>query len=71
MAQMEELLQELIDLKKEEMRRAKNARILHFIFSTLPLTLILLFSVWGSWVLYESMQEAIQNPSLFQQFTGF
>ena len=66
MATTEELLQQLIDLQKEEMRRTKNYRLTKFLMGTLPMLIILILSIWGSIALFHSFSDALQNnPSLF------
>lgn len=65
MAQIEDLLQELITLQKEEMRRTRNYRLTKFLMGTLPLLLILIASIWGSVVIFQSFTEMMQsNPSI-------
>lgn len=74
MAQIEELLQELITLQKEEMRRTRNYRLTKFLMGTLPFLLILIASIWGSVVVYQSFTELMQsNPSIMDlgNFSGF
>ena len=74
MAQIEELLQELITLQKEEMRRTRNYRLTKFLMGTLPLLLILIASIWGSVVIFQSFTEMMQsNPSIMDlgNFSGF
>jgi hypothetical protein len=74
MAQMEDLLQQLVDLKKEEMRRTRNYRLTKFLMGTLPMLLILVASIWGSIALFQSLSEAFQNnPGLLNlgNFKGF
>ena len=65
MSQIEDLLQELVTLKKEEMRRTRRYRIMKFVWSTVPLLIFLILSIWGSFALYESISSFMQdNPSL-------
>lgn len=65
MATTEELLLELVSLKKEEMRRTRNYRLAKFLMGTLPLIIFLVLSVWGSFALYQSFNETLQNnPTL-------
>lgn len=74
MAQIEDLLQELITLQKEEMRRTRNYRLTKFLMGTLPLLLILIASIWGSVALYQSFTDMMQNnPSIMDlgNFSGF
>lgn len=74
MAQIEDLLQELITLQKEEMRRTRNYRLTKFLMGTLPMLLILVFSIWGSVALYQSFTEAMaNNPTIMDlgNFGGF
>lgn len=74
MAQIEDLLQQLVDLKKEEMRRTRNYRLTKFLLGTLPMILILVASIWGSVALYQSVSETLQNnPSIMElgNFKGF
>ena len=74
MAQIEDLLQELIALQKEEMRRTRNYRLTKFLMGTLPLLLILIASIWGSVVVYQSFTEMMgNNPSILDlgNFNGF
>lgn len=70
MAQIEDLLQELIALKKEEMRRTRNYRLMKFLGGTLPLILFVILSIWGSYELYQSLNEMLSNPNLLD-LTGF
>lgn len=74
MATTEELLQQLIDLQKEEMRRTRNYRLTKFLMGTLPMLIILILSVWGSIALFHGLSDALQNnPSLFNisEMSGF
>ncbi len=71
MAQIEDLLQELVNLKKEEMRRTKNYRLMKFIWGTLPVLIFLVLSIWGSVALYQSFSEALQNNPSLLDLSGF
>ena len=67
MSQMEDLLQQLVDLKKEEMRRTRNDRLMRFIWGTLPMILFLILSIWGTVALYQGFTQAAENnPTLFK-----
>lgn len=67
MPSTEELLQELIALQKEEMRRTKNYRTTRLILGTLPTIIFLILTVWGSVALYQVVEEAMQSmPELMQ-----
>ncbi len=71
MATTEELLLELVSLKKEEMRRTRNYRLAKFLMGTLPIIIFLVLSIWGSIALYQSFNQMLQsNPALFD-LTGF
>jgi hypothetical protein len=77
MPNSEQLLQELVNLKKEELRRAKSDRIINFIFKTLPSFLFFVLMVWGSYQVYlktmdffENMPDFSQNPSM-EDFANF
>ena len=63
MATTEELLQELISLQKEEMRRTRLQRRLHFYFSTLPTIIIIVLSILSLWGLYEASINALDHLS--------
>lgn len=68
MASTEELLQELIELQKEEMRRTRTYRVTKLVLGTLPTIIFLVLTVWGSIVLYQGFEEAMKNlPDLMQQ----
>jgi len=64
MATSEELLQRLLDLKLEEMRRTKTHRIVKFIFVTLPMFIVLVVSIYGAWILMQ------QGMGLIDQLGG-
>jgi len=61
MAQIEDLLQELVALQKETMRRTRNYRLAKFLMGTLPIIVFLALSVWGSIALYQGLSETLQN----------
>lgn len=68
MASTEALLQELIDLKKEEMRRTRHYRVTRIVLGTLPTLIFLGLTIWGSYVLYQSVEETFKNlPEILQQ----
>lgn len=68
MATTEALLQELIDLQKEEMRRTRHYRVTRIVLGVLPGFIFLILTVWGSWALYQSLMPALQNlPATLQQ----
>ena len=68
MAQMEDLLQELVTLKKEEMRRTRRYRIMKFVWSTVPLLIFLILSIWGSVALYGSINTYMQTTLPYSIF---
>jgi hypothetical protein len=53
----EELLQELVDLKREEIKLHKQEKWLHFLFGTLPRLLFLAFMVYTAWAALMYLQE--------------
>ncbi len=61
MPNTEELLQELVTLQKEEMRRSQLERRLRFYLGTLPMLILLLLSVVSLWGLYEASKAALEN----------
>ncbi|MEK7146165.1 MAG: hypothetical protein AAB802_03185 [Patescibacteria group bacterium] len=63
MATTEELLLELIALQKEEMRRNRLERRLHFYLSTMPTLLIVAISIISLWGLYAAVQAMLENFS--------
>lgn len=68
MASTEALLQELIDLQKEEMKRTRHYRITRIVLGTLPTVIFLILTVWGTWALYQSLVPTLQNlPGILQQ----
>lgn len=71
MATTEELLQQLIDLQKEEMRRTRNYRLTKFLLGTLPLLIVLILSIWGSVALFNSFNEVLQNNPSLLNLPGF
>lgn len=71
MPNAEQLLQELVDLKKEEIRHAKNDRIINFIFKTLPSFLFFILMVWGSYQVYLKTMDFFENVPDFSQGADF
>ena len=68
MAQVEELLQELIALQKEEMRRTRRYRVSRILLGTLPTLIFLGLTIWGSLALYQNLDEVFKNlPSILQE----
>lgn len=68
MPSTEDLLQELIDLQKEEMRRTRRYRVTRVVLGVLPGFIFLILTLWGSWALYQSLAPALQNlPDIMQQ----
>ena len=61
MAKTESLLQELVDLKRKEMRRTRVHRIVTFLFATLPIFTLIGLSIWGSILLFQRGDELIQD----------
>lgn len=61
MPQTEELLQELVDLKKKEMRDASRRRWASFIFYRLPVIALLIFGFYTSWKTINNMQNLLEN----------
>lgn len=69
MNKTEELLQELVDLKKKELSRAQIGRILNFIFFTLPSLALLLLTIYGSIILFQRTEEMIEKlPQEMQDY---
>lgn len=69
MNKTEELLQELVDMQKKEFKRLKTARILHFIFVTLPTLALVLITIGGSVVLFQKTEEMLNNfPQTAQEY---
>ena len=68
MAQTEELLQQLIDLKKEEMRRTRSYRLNKFLMSFIPMIIFLVLTIWGSIVAWDKLSGMIdQMPASVQE----
>ncbi len=65
MAETEELLKKLIALQQEEMARNRLARQLHFFFGTLPMLIIVVLTIVGSWMLYEATVSALSQAPDF------
>jgi len=57
----EALLQELVDIHKREAKRAQTHRWLRFAFGTLPAFAIVIFSIWGGYILLEQATAFIEN----------
>ncbi|MEK9166753.1 MAG: hypothetical protein AAB836_00470 [Patescibacteria group bacterium] len=69
MNKTEELLQELVDMQRKEFKRMKTARILHFIFVTLPTLALILISIVGSVILFQKTEELLKNfPQSAQEY---
>lgn len=73
MPSTEELLQELVTLQKEEMRRSRIDRRLRFYLGTLPMLILLVVSVLSLWGLYEASKAALEqvgelNPADYLQY---
>ncbi len=69
MNKTEELLQELVDLKKKEIKQKQLSSILHFIFFTLPSLVLLLLTIYGSVILFQKAEEMINNlPETAQNY---
>ncbi len=69
MNKTEELLQELVDMQRKEFKRMKTARILHFIFVTLPTLTLVLISIVGSVILFQKTEELLKNfPQSAQEY---
>jgi lysine/ornithine N-monooxygenase len=68
MATSEQLLQELVDLKKQELKHKSHDRWYKFLFTSLPKILFLIFMSYLSWVAIIEMKDFIQEaPNLIQQ----
>ena len=68
MATTEALLQQLIDLQREEMRRTRHYRITRIVLGMLPGFIFLLLTVWGSIVAYQSLAPVLENlPATLQE----
>jgi hypothetical protein len=68
MATTEALLQELIGLQKEEMKRTRHYRITRIVLGMLPTLIFLGLTIWGSFVLYQGVEEAMKNlPDIMEQ----
>lgn len=65
MAETEELLKKLITLQEEEMARNRLDRRLHFFFGTLPMFIIVVLTIVGSWMLYEATVSALSQAPDF------
>jgi len=71
MAKSEELLQELVELKKKQMKRTRNNRILKFTFATLPAFLLIIISIYGGFQLAQKSVEFLENlPELMEGQLG-
>jgi len=57
------LLQELVDMKKEEMHRNKRHRMLIFFLITLPTAALVLLSIYASWTLLQSFSGILGDTS--------
>lgn len=69
MNKTEELLQELVDMKRKEIRRKKISSILVFVFITLPTFILIVLSIYGSVILYQKAQDALSNlPETAQNY---
>ena len=71
MTSTEELLQELIALQKEEMKRTRRYRLTKIILGTLPMIIFLVLTIWGSWALYQSLTPALEKLPELMQGQGF
>jgi hypothetical protein len=66
MPETEILLQELVDLKKKEMKRAQTDRWLKFLFGTLPVFILVIITIVSTWMLVGSIEETLkQFPGMF------
>lgn len=70
MAKTESLLQELVELKKTEMRRARAHRILVFIFVTLPFIALMILSIVATALAVGAVGDIAENfPEMMESFT--
>ncbi|MBT4384932.1 hypothetical protein HOD30_04250 [Candidatus Peregrinibacteria bacterium] len=61
MAKTEMLLQELVDLKKKELKGMQIRAALRFVFITLPMFALIILSIYGSVILFEQVQNTITD----------
>ncbi|MBU0981334.1 hypothetical protein KKC94_01435 [Patescibacteria group bacterium] len=57
----DDLLKELVELKKTELKRTRTHRTINFVLVTLPMVVILLVSIWGIIVLFQNGQDLLEN----------
>lgn len=67
----EQLLQELVDLKKEEVRRMRREGTIKLLFHTIPSFIFFVLMVWGSYQIYQKTMGFFENVPDFSQGTGF
>jgi hypothetical protein len=68
MGQTEDLLQELVNLKKEEMHRTRSYRWSKFLMSFIPMIIFLVLTIWGSIVAWDKLSGMIdQMPAQIQE----
>jgi hypothetical protein len=64
----EALLQELVNIHKDEAKRAQQHRWLKFVFGTLPVFALIAFSIWSGFVMLEQFSAFLEEaPGLIPQ----
>lgn len=67
-ANSEQLLTMLVELKKEEMKRTRNHRVVTFIMITLPTFLLIVVSVWAAYAFVQNGLEILADiPSIISE----
>ena len=65
MSKAQELLDELVRLKRDEMRRTKRYRTFHFVLITLPSLVFIISILYMGWTLFNDLHTLLENfPSL-------